>query len=215
MEKETYLKVRSLRLRTLGGLVYDGIDIDANPGSVTALRGRSGSGKTALLLTLSGRMKPSSGTLQVGGYELPRQRSKVERSVGLALFAGLNDLQENLSLDFVMHTEFKLFNRPAGKSFVKDYLQEWGLADIANERVKDITAEQKARFGIALACVGKPKMIVVDDIEDQMTMNQSKALMELLLKISRELDLVVVVGIMERDLAAMADKTVYLSKEGV
>lgn len=92
-----YLSARGLELETYAGFVYRNVDLDVFKGRVTAVRGRNGSGKSALLLTLAGRMKPTGGMLFVGGLELPRERAKAERHVGLGLFKGLNDLPENLS----------------------------------------------------------------------------------------------------------------------
>ena len=80
-------------MKTYAGYAYREVDVDVHKGELVAVRGRNGSGKTALLLTLAGRMKQTEGTLNVGEFELPRQRSKAERHVGLGLFSGLNDLQ--------------------------------------------------------------------------------------------------------------------------
>ena len=91
-----YISARGLGLKTYAGYAYREVDVDVHKGELVAVRGRNGSGKTALLLTLAGRMKQTEGTLNVGEFELPRQRSKAERHVGLGLFSGLNDLQGQL-----------------------------------------------------------------------------------------------------------------------
>ncbi len=211
---QPYMQARGLELKTLSGYAYRGVDLEVGRGQVAALRGRNGSGKTALLLTLAGRMKSTGGTLKVGGFELPRQRRRVERNVGLALFSGLNELQESLTVAYAIGSEFELYGRSPRREHVVPYLREWGLEDVANVRVKDLTAEKLTEVGVALAFAGKPDAIVVDDIEDQLTMSQSSGLMELLLRAARERNVAIVVGVIERDLAAMADTCVYLAKEG-
>lgn len=209
-----YISARELGVKTFAGCVFRDVDVDVHKGEVVAVRGRNGSGKTALLLTLAGRMKQTSGTLVIGGFELPRKRSKVERHVGLSLFRGLNDLQDSLTAADALGAEFELFGRRPQREAVADYLRQWGLGDVANVRVKDLTAEKLAQLGIALAFVGEPDAVMVDDVEDQLTMSQSEGLMELLLAAARTRNVAIVVGVVERDLAAMADATVYLSKEG-
>ncbi len=94
------------------------------------------------------------------------------------------------------------------------YLREWGLDDAANVRVKDLTSQKLATLGIALAFAGEPDAVVVDDVEDQLTMAQSASLVKLLREAARLRGAAVVVGVVERDLAAMADACVYLAKEG-
>lgn len=213
-EGAPYISARGLGLRTYAGYVYRDVDVDARKGEVTAVRGRNGSGKTALLLTLAGRMKSTAGTLRVGGFELPRERAKAERRVGLGLFKGLNDLQENLSAAHVVQAEFELHGLSSRREMAMDYLRTWGLADVAAIRVKDLTSEKLAQLGIALAFVGDADAVAIDDVEDQLTASQSRGLMELLSCAAREHDAAVVVGVVERELACRVDACVYLAKEG-
>ena len=110
--------------------------------------------------------------------------------------------------------EFELYGRKPRREAVTGYLQQWQLADVANVRVKDLTSQKLTQLGIALAFVGEPDAVVVDDVESQLTMSQSEALVELLLDAARTRNVAIVVGVVERDLAAMADATVYLSKDG-
>lgn len=158
-------------------------------------------------------MKPTAGTLRVGGFELPRERAKAERHVGLGLFKGLNDLQENLSAARAAQAEFELHGLDSRRESA-DYLRAWGLADVMEIRVKDLTSEKLAQLGIALAFVGEPDAVAVDDVEDQLTTSQSRGLMELLSRAAREHDAAVVVGVVERELACRADACVYVAKEG-
>lgn len=208
------LVARALELKTYRGYAYRAIDFSVARGQVAAVRGRNGSGKSALLLTVAGRMKSTGGMLTVGGYRLPQQRRRMERTAGLALFAGLNDLQDSLTTANAVSAEFELYGRGSRREHVAAYLHDWQLDDVAGVRVKDLTAEKLATLGIALGFAGEPDVVVVDDIEDQMTMSQSTDLMNLLLRTARERHVAIVVGVVERDLAAMADVRVFLTKEG-
>ena len=186
-----YISARGLGLKTYAGYAYREVDVDVHKGELVAVRGRNGSGKTALLLTLAGRMKQTEG-----------------------LFSGLNDLQDSLTAAYALGAEFELYGRKPRREAVTDYLRQWQLGDVANVRVKDLTSQKLAQLGIALAFVGEPDAVVVDDVESQLTMSQSEALVDLLLDAARTRNVAVVVGVVERDLAAMADATVYLSKDG-
>ncbi|WP_102378701.1 ATP-binding cassette domain-containing protein [Raoultibacter timonensis] len=214
MTGQPYMAAHGLELKTLAGYAYKGVDLEASRGELVAVRGRNGSGKTALLLTLAGRMKSTGGTLAVGGFELPRQRAKVERKVGLGIFAGLNELQESLTAVYAVGAEFELFGRKPKREQVLAYMRAWEIDDIANVRIKDISAEKMAQLGIALAFVGEPEAVVIDDIEDQLTMSQSEGLMTMLHRAAREQRAAIVVGVVERGLADMADAKVFLAKEG-
>ena len=97
---------------------------------------------------------------------------------------------------------------------MEEHLCWWGLGDVVRVRVRDLTAEKLARLGIALAFVGDLDAAVVDDVEDQLTLSQSRGLMELLARAARERHAAVAVAVVERDLARMADSCAYLAKEG-
>ncbi|MCD8317239.1 MAG: ATP-binding cassette domain-containing protein [Eggerthellaceae bacterium] len=209
-----YISARNLTLKTVRGYVYDDVNVDVYPSEIVAVRGRNGSGKSSLLLTLAGRMKQSSGTLRVGDYELPKHRSKVQRLVGLGVFKGLNDLQNGLSVAAVTEEEFDAYGLKARKDIIRDYLIAWGLLDVAKQRVGNLTSERRTQLEIALSFVTSPKAVVIDDIEDQLTMSQSVWLMKLLVDAARSYHCSIVVGITERELASMVDACVYLSKEG-
>lgn len=212
--EEAFLVARGLELKTIRGYAYRGVDLDVGRGQVVAVRGRNGSGKTALLLTLAGRMRFTKGSLAVGGLELPHNRAKIERRVGLGLVAGLNELQENLTAANAVSAEFGLFRRPSRRELVVAYLDEWDLAEVAEVRVKDLTAEKLAQLGIALAFAGGPDAVVIDDVEDQLTMSQSEGLIDLLKRAARERNAAVVVGVIERSLGERADACIYLEKGG-
>ena len=203
---------RSLELKTPLGSPYSGINFDIRKGQVFALRGRSGSGKTALLLTIAGRMLPTKGQLQVLGYKPPFGAHKIQKRVGLAFFEDLNELDDAQRVRRAVAAEFELHNRKPEKNAVADYLADWHLDDVADKRVSELDAQMLVRLGVALAWVGHPDIIVVDDIETGLVKNQSIEIMERLFKQARQRNVTFVVGVLERDLAAMADAALYLGE---
>ncbi|GAA2458002.1 hypothetical protein GCM10010421_59290 [Streptomyces glaucus] len=83
---------RDLGVRGPRGWAFRGVRVEAGPGSLIALEGPSGSGRTCLLLTLTGRMRPTEGQARVGGFALPRRMSALRRVTDLAHVPGVTDL---------------------------------------------------------------------------------------------------------------------------
>ncbi|MEB0203678.1 ATP-binding cassette domain-containing protein [Cryobacterium sp. MDB1-18-2] len=79
------------------GLVYGPISFSADDG-LTVICGPAGSGRTSLLLTLAGRMRPTSGTLSVLGEDLPRRARRVQRRTGVSGFHGIDSLEESVTV---------------------------------------------------------------------------------------------------------------------
>ena len=68
---EPVVQIRDLRFARGERVIFDGIDIDILPGTVTAIMGPSGTGKTTLLKLIGGQLRPQSGSIRVQGEEVP------------------------------------------------------------------------------------------------------------------------------------------------
>ena len=204
------VEAHDLELKSILGCPYTGVSFTAKKGEAFAIRGRNGSGKSALLLTIAGRTRFTKGTLTVLGNKLPHDMLAVQKRVGLGLFDGLNDLPETQLTRFAVSAEFELYDRTLSREAVASYLEEWNLSDIANKRVRELTRDELVRLGIALAWAGHPDIIAIDDIESQLTKDQSTVIMQDLIALAHERNVTVFVGVLERDLAAMADNAYYL-----
>lgn len=208
---EVFAEARGMGLRTSQGCPYAGVDLAVRKGELTALRGREGSGKTALLLTLAARMAPNQGTLVILGEPMPKRARQVQRRIGLGLIAGVNDLRDNITVAATIAAELRVFGGRRGDSDVDGFLREWGLEDIARMNVGDLPRERKILLGIALGMAGGPEALAVDDVETGLTMRQSRRLMAYLSALARDRGIAVIVGCVDRELADAADSVYELS----
>ena len=176
------LEARGLELTAGGRTVFSGVDLEAPVGSMVVVRGRAGAGKTSLLLALAGRMKPSAGGLRVLGEELPSRAGAVRRKVALAEVRGVNELDDALTVE--QHVAERLvLHQPWYRPWVsKDQVEEQ-IARVeravtltaeagANvpalrprEFVSDIDPLERMALGVVLALIGRPDVLVVDDVD--------------------------------------------------
>lgn len=81
------------------GVVYGPVTFTVPRGRLVVLQGPQGAGRSSLLLTLAGRMKPDrDGVLSVLGYELPRERNGVQRAAAIAGFEGIDELDDSVTV---------------------------------------------------------------------------------------------------------------------
>lgn len=92
--------------------------IDAGPGALIAVQGPSGSGRTCLLLTLTGRMRPTEGHASVGRMRLPEQMAAVRGISALGPVSGVTDLDPALTVREHIH-ERALLQRRFGGSLLR------------------------------------------------------------------------------------------------
>lgn len=208
---DMYAQARDLGLRTSQGCPYAGMTCTVRKGELTALRGRDGSGKTALLLTLAARMAHNQGELTILGEPMPKRARRIQKRIGLGLFEGVNDLRPNLTVEATVAAELSLRGLPAKRDDVDSFLHAWNLEGAARMNVGDLPHERLVLLGIALGMAGAPEALAVDDVETGLTPHQSERLMGRLSRIAHEQGIAVMVGIADRDLAQMADRVFDLS----
>ncbi|MFF9505760.1 ATP-binding cassette domain-containing protein [Streptomyces sp. NPDC014724] len=168
------------------GWAFRGVDIEAGPGSLVAIEGPSGSGRTCLLLALTGRMRPTEGHAEIGGLRLPRNMAAVRRLGALGQVPGVNELdpaftvaehlRERALLQHRFDGSLRALLRPraervaAARGRIDAALAAAGL-DTATlpkaERtsVRDLERLEALRLSIALALIGGPRLVAVDDTD--------------------------------------------------
>ncbi|WP_338695689.1 ATP-binding cassette domain-containing protein [Streptomyces sp. Q6] len=168
------------------GWAFRGVEVDAAPGSLIAIEGPSGSGRTCLLLALTGRMRASEGTAAVGGFRLPKQLGAVRRVSALAHVPGVTDLDpaltvaEHLRERALLQRRFdgslRSLLRPRGervteaKLRIDTALKAAGLDREALPKggrtsVRDLERAEALRLSLALALIGRPLLLGVDDTD--------------------------------------------------
>ncbi|MFI1012363.1 ATP-binding cassette domain-containing protein [Streptomyces sp. NPDC020965] len=168
------------------GWAFSPVDIEAGPGSLIAVEGPSGSGRTCLLLALTGRMRTTEGRAEVGGLALPRGMSAVRRISALGPVPAVSELDPALTVDEHLRERALLQRRFDGSARkllrpravraaearrrVADALETAGLetASLAKEGrtpVRDLERLEALRLSVALALIGRPRLLAVDDTD--------------------------------------------------
>jgi ABC-type multidrug transport system ATPase subunit len=158
-------------MRTSEGWVYRHVTVTAEPGDVLEVRGAGGTGRSMLLLTLVGRARPTAGTLTVLGHELPQGSRAVRR---LASVARLDDViepedQQTVAQAFRERARWDRVHRAGqdGLSYRVDEARELtGLRAADDERVAGLPAVQRTLLAVALAVLARPRLLVLDDLDD-------------------------------------------------
>ncbi|MFD0169389.1 ATP-binding cassette domain-containing protein [Streptomyces decoyicus] len=168
------------------GWAFRNIDLSAGPGSLIAVQGPSGSGRTCLLLALTGRMKSAGGTAEVGGLPLPKKRAAVRSVTALAHVPGVAELDPALTVGEHLRERALLQGRFGGslrallrprrerraeaRALVDAALTAAGL-DLESlpkgirTSVRDLERLEALRLSVALALIGGPRLLAVDDTD--------------------------------------------------
>jgi ABC-2 type transport system ATP-binding protein len=141
--------------------VLKGVDFEVEKGSIFALLGSNGAGKTTIVKILSTLLKPDGGTAFVNGFELVSKGDHVRQSISLTgQFAAVDEIltgRENL----IMIAELRHLHDP--RQVADDLLKRFGLTDAADRRVSTYSGGMQRRLDIAMSLIGKPQVIFLDE----------------------------------------------------
>lgn len=202
-----------VRLSSAKREVYPPLTFQVPAGSMAALHGASGTGKSALLLTLAGRMRSWHGHMSVCGLDAARDARRVRGCVGLGLMSGVNDFTESLTAEQHL-AEQRVFVPRSRQSGGRDPLARVGLDAAAALPVRALDAEQRVRLGIALALVRDISVLVVDDLDSDLDEVERARVLELLRGLADE-GLAVVYACVDEATASAADVVIAMDGESV
>src|SRR6185437_1217263 len=132
--------------------VLKGVSFDVEQGSIFALLGSNGAGKTTIVRILTTLLKPDNGTMRVNGFDVLSQPERVRESISLTgQFAAVDEIltgRENL----IMIAKLRHM-KSAGK-VAADLLERFDLADAAGRRVATYSGGMRRRLDIAMSLIG-------------------------------------------------------------
>ncbi|HUD77183.1 MAG TPA: ATP-binding cassette domain-containing protein, partial [Streptosporangiaceae bacterium] len=141
--------------------VLRGVDFDVARGSIFALLGSNGAGKTTVVKILSTLLKADAGTATVDGYGVATQPANVRESISLTgQFAAVDDTltgRENLVL------VARLRHLKDVGQIADDLLTRFQLTDAAGRRVSTYSGGMRRRLDISMSLIGNPPVIFLDE----------------------------------------------------
>lgn len=193
----------------------DRISLDVPAGSLTAVVGPSGSGKSSLLAVAATLVTPDSGRVVVAGTETAglgrKQQAQLRRErIGIVFQQPnlLPSLTAAEQLQVMAHLSGGAVSAARGRAL--ELLDAVGLADQAGRRPHQLSGGQRQRINIARALMNDPAVLLVDEPTSALDHERGAAVLDLLLTLTRERSTATV--LVTHDLAHLdrADRTVRM-----
>jgi len=159
--REPAIRVQSIEKSYKDLHVLRGVDFEVAAGSIFALLGSNGAGKTTIVRMLSTLLKQDAGTASVNGFDVATQPTKVRESISLTgQFAAVDEIltgRENL----VLVARLRHLQDPG--RIADELLARFDLTDAATRKVSTYSGGMRRRLDIAMSLIGQPKVIFLDE----------------------------------------------------
>lgn len=153
------IEVNEVRKAYGGRLAVDGVSFHVDEGEIFGILGPNGAGKTTTVECVEGLRVPDAGTVRVAGLDPVTDREQVTRLLGAQLQE--SGLQPKLTVREALELYSSFYPEPADRWALAERL---GLDAHLDRRFGKLSGGQKQRLFIALALIGNPKVVVLDEL---------------------------------------------------
>jgi ABC-2 type transport system ATP-binding protein len=143
------------------GRAVDGVSLTVRPGERVALLGPNGAGKTTTLLMCMGAILPDTGTVEILGHRLPRERARAMTRVGFG--AGYLPLPDRVRVIEYLRMYGRLAGLRHPDQAAHAALARFEVDHLARAMGTELSSGQKTLVGIAKSVLHKPDLLVLDE----------------------------------------------------
>ena len=186
------------------------------PGTITALVGPNGGGKSTLFKSIMGFLKPSQGQIRIGG--LPVQKAQKRQLMAYVPQSDEVDWNFPVSVfDVVMMGRYgymNLLRMPSAKDrrLVRSSLERVGMIDFRNHQIGELSGGQKKRAFLARALAQEGKVILLDEPFTGVDVKTEKSIIDLLIQLRSEGHTILVSTHDLASISTFCDRTILLNQ---
>ena len=201
---ENLLKTKNLSKRFGGVVAVDGINFSLSKGELRSIIGPNGCGKTTFFNLVSGKLKPTEGQVYYDGEDITNlpifkiSQKGIGRKFQVPSIFGAMSVYENIRVPFF--SDQKRHSMLMGRTIQREshdqimaILREVRLEQKANEVSDHLSHGEKQWLEIGMALAGKPNLLLLDEPTGGMTLGETRATVELIRRISTDLNISILV----------------------
>jgi ABC-2 type transport system ATP-binding protein len=155
----TVIEIDGLSKSYRAGKAVDSVSLRVRRGEIFGIAGANGAGKTTVVECVSGLRRRDGGTLRVLGLDPQNDRRKLMQRIGVQLQEAA--LPDAIKVSEALRMYASFYDKPADW---RELMDEWGLTDKKRASFASLSGGWKQRLFIALALVGNPEVVFLDEL---------------------------------------------------
>lgn len=188
------MRVENVTKKFGDAVVLDRINISLERGKIYGITGRNGSGKTVLLKTMTGSLKPTFGKVVAEGKEIG-MGIIIENPGFLSRYTGYENLEYLASI-----------RRLIGREQIRESMERVGLDPDSRKKVGKYSPGMRQRLGIAQAIMENPDILILDEPMNGLDNQGAKDVSNILLELKREGKTIILASHNREDIGVLCDE---------
>ena len=158
----------------------DGVSFECVPGRIFSLLGPNGAGKTTMLRMISTMLHPTSGSIQVDGFDVSKEPEKVRRSLGF--LTGSTKLYHRLTANELVkyYADLHGVDRATFERRKDEIFTLLDMHSFANQRIAKLSTGMQQKISIARTIIHDPSVLVFDEATAGLDVVASRGIVELI-----------------------------------
>ena len=185
------IKTNNLVKKYGQNLILDNVTITVKQGQIYGLVGNNGAGKTTLFRILSGQSYHSDGSYELLGLSGEKEIIKARKRIGAMIenpsFYPNMTIEQNLEY-------YRIQRGIPGKKNIDKVLKEVGLFEAKKKKFSNISLGMKQRLALALALLGEPELLILDEPTNGLDPSGIVEIRDLLIKLNREKNITIIIS---------------------
>jgi ABC-2 type transport system ATP-binding protein len=198
-------QIAGLRKGYAGRTVLDDVTFAVERGEIFGILGPNGAGKTTIVEILEGLRRPDAGSVRVLGMNPWKERRRLSESIGVQLQSA--QLPDNIKVAEALRLYASFYARPTDWRVL---LEEWDLVRLRSVRYAKLSGGERQRLMIALALVGQPEIVFLDELTTGLDPNARHATWELVRRLRDTGVTVVIVSHLMDEVEYLCDRVAIL-----
>ncbi len=167
-----------------GKQALDDVSLSVQQGDFFALLGSNGAGKSTLINILADTVRPTSGSIQLMGFDLLAERARAKRLLGV--------VPQEIAFDpfftprEILHFTRGMYGQKEDQAWVDELLERMGLADHAHKVTRQLSGGMKRRLLVAQALVHRPSIVILDEPTAGVDVELRKRLWDFIRELNRD-----------------------------
>jgi len=201
----TTIEIDALTVRYRRTTAVDSLSLRVRAGEVVGLLGPNGAGKSSAIAALVGLRAPDAGSVRVWGLDPVADRRRLRPAVGVQLQECT--LHGALTVDELLRLYASFYPAPRD---AEELVEALGLAKVRSTRFDDLSGGQQQRVSIAIALIGRPHLVVLDELTTGLDPRARRRVWELVDDLTSDGVTVLLVSHAMEEVERLCDRVVLL-----